>query len=329
MIRHLAANAMTLLVVIGVVAAGAIGYGVRSFSEDGPLAAPKRVVLERGSGLRATSERLEEEGVIDNGFVFRLGARYRGVAREIKYGEYEIPAGASMEEVLDIVVSGRSLQYRVTVAEGLTSWEIVELLKANDLLTGSIESVPPEGSLAPETYFISRGSTRAELIKRMSDAQTRILEEAWAAREPDTPLKSMAEALTLASIVEKETGVASERAKVAGVFLNRLRRGMRLQSDPTIIYGVTKGEGPLDRPIRQSDITRSTKYNTYVIDRLPPGPIANPGKEAIVAAVLPEQTDALYFVADGTGGHVFAETLREHERNVAAWRKIERERQNQ
>ncbi len=329
MIRHLAANAMTLLVVIGIVAAGAIGYGVRSFSSEGPLEAPKRVVLERGIGLKAASDLLEQEGVIDSGFIFRLGARYRGVARDLKFGEYEIPAQASMEEVLDIVVSGQSLQYKVTVAEGLTSWEIVELLKANDLLSGEINEIPPEGWLAPDTYFVARGSSRAALIARMREAQARILAEAWSARDPQTPLKSPEEALTLASIIEKETGVASERALVGGVFVNRLRKGMRLQSDPTIIYGITNGEGPLDRPIRQSDIAKPTKYNTYVIDRLPPGPIANPGKEAIAAAVLPEATDALYFVADGTGGHVFAKSLREHQANVAAWRRIERTRQNQ
>ncbi|MEL6793054.1 MAG: endolytic transglycosylase MltG, partial [Pseudomonadota bacterium] len=211
----------------------------------------------------------------------------------------------------------------------LTSWEIVEQLRVSDLLTGEIDAVPAEGSLAPDTYFIQKGSTRAALIQRMAEAQTKIVEEAWAARDPETPLRSPEEAVILASIIEKETGVGAERAKVGGVFVNRLNRGMRLQSDPTIIYGITNGEGPLDRPILRSDISRPTKYNTYVIDRLPPGPIANPGRAAIMAAVQPEETEFLYFVADGTGGHAFARTLAEHNRNVAEWRKIERARQNQ
>ena len=329
MIRHLAANFLTLLVVGFIVLAGVIAVGVQSFGSPGPLSQPTRVVLERGVGLNGATDALIEAGAIESATVFRLGARYKGVARDIKFGEYEIPAAASMEEVLDIIVSGKSVEYKVTVAEGLTSWEIVELLKASDLLSGEIAEVPPEGSLAPNTYFVARGSSRSALIERMKAAQVRILEEAWAARDPNTPLRTPEEAMTLASIIEKETGVASERPLVGGVFVNRLNRGMRLQSDPTIIYGITEGQGPLDRPILRSDISKPTKYNTYVIDRLPPGPIANPGKEAIMAAVAPEETDALYFVADGTGGHAFAKTLREHEKNVAAWRKIERARQNQ
>lgn len=324
--RHLAANAITLCIVIGLLAAGAALYAIQSFSAPGPLAEPTRVTLERGDSLEAASRRLEEAGVIRSAAIFRVGARYRGVAQSVKFGEYEIPAGASMEEVLDIVVSGRSVQYRVTVAEGLTSWEVVELLKATDILTGDIDEVPPEGSLAPDTYFVARGARRQEVLARMRAAQEKALQEAWAARDPDLPLNSPEEALTLASIVEKETGVAAERRLVAGVFVNRLRRGMRLQSDPTIIYGITKGQGALGRGLRRSEIDRPTPYNTYVIDRLPPGPIANPGRSAIEAVMNPEETEALYFVADGTGGHVFANTLREHQRNVAAWRKIERER---
>ena len=329
MFKHFAANAITLLIVVGVAIAGGVALGVQSFKAPGPHETSQRVVLERGASLQAASEALEEQGVIDSASIFRIAARYQGVADQVKFGEYEIPAQAPMSEVLDIVVSGRSLQYKVTVAEGLTSWEVVEALRANELLTGEIEAVPEEGSLAPDTYFVARGSSRAELLRRMREAQARILEEAWSLRDRQTPLASPEEALVLASIIEKETAVASERPLVGGVFVNRLNRRMRLQSDPTIIYGITNGEGPLNRPIRRSDISKPTAYNTYVIDRLPPGPIANPGKEAILAAVLPETTNALYFVADGTGGHAFAETLIEHERNVAAWRKIERARQNQ
>ena len=329
MVKHLAANLFTVLFIGLIALAGAIAVGAQSFSAEGPLEAPTRVTLERGVGLNGAARALEDAGVIESGTIFRLGARYKGQARAIKFGEYEIPAKASMEEVLDIVVSGRSIEYKVTVAEGLTSWEIVELLKANDLLTGEVPAVPAEGTLAPDTYFVQKGSTRGALINRMKESQERILAEAWAARDPDTPLRSAEEALVLASIIEKETGVASERAKVGGVFVNRLKRGMRLQSDPTIIYGITLGQGPLGRGIRRSEITKPTKYNTYVIDRLPPGPIANPGKDAILAAVQPEKTEFIYFVADGSGGHAFAKSLREHEKNVAAWRKIERARQNQ
>lgn len=329
MIKNFAANGLTILIVLCIALAGLAIVSIQSFTASGPLEASKRVSLESGVTLKDASEVLETAGVIDNAMIFRIGARYRGDQTALKYGEYDIPAGASMEEVLDIVVSGRSIQYKVTIAEGLTSWEIVEALRDEPVLKGEIETVPPEGTLAPETYFVSRGSSREELLRRMTAAQTAVLEEAWEQRSPDTQLDSPEEALILASIIEKETGVASERPEVGGVFANRLRRGMRLQSDPTIIYGLTEGEGTLDRAITRSDILGPTPYNTYVIDGLPPSPIANPGRESIMAAVRPQETDALYFVADGSGGHAFAETLREHQRNVAAWRKIERERQGE
>ncbi len=326
MAKHVAANAITLLIVVCVVAAGAALWAIRSFDAPGPLQAPTLVTIERGASLNSASEALEAAGVISNGAIFRLGARFRGVADGVKFGEYEIPARASMADALEIIVSGKSIQHRITVAEGLTSWEVVEILRASEVLVGEIAEVPAEGTLAPDTYFVARGSLRSEMIDRMKASQARILAEAWEMRAPDTPLKSPEEALILASIIEKETGIASERPMVGGVFVNRLRKGMQLQSDPTIIYGITEGKGPLDRPILRSDLERPTAYNTYVIPRLPPTPIANPGREAILAAVLPEETDALYFVADGTGGHVFAATLREHNRNVAEWRKIERAR---
>lgn len=324
MFKHFAANALTVLIVVCIAAAGAAIWGIRSFSAPGPLGAPKIVMLDRGVTLQGASEKLEEEGAISNALIFRLGARYLGADTRLRFGEYEFPAQASMEEVLDTIVSGRAIQHKVTVAEGLTSWEIVEALRANDLMTGDIEEVPAEGSLAPDTYFITRGSNRAELIGRMKAAQRSILDAAWGMRDPDTPLTSPEEALTLASIIEKETAVASERPLVGGVFVNRLNRGMQLQSDPTIIYGITKGEGIMDRAISRADIQKPTPYNTYVIPALPPGPIANPGRESILAAVKPEATDALYFVADGTGGHAFATNLRDHQKNVAEWRKIER-----
>ncbi len=320
---------MTLLIVALVAAAGVVFWGMQKWEAAGPLQAPKRFVVASGASLSSASAALEEQGVISSASIFRIGARYRDAATALKAGEYEIPQAASMGEVLDIIVSGKAIQYKVTIAEGLTSWEIVEVLKANDLLTGEIEEIPAEGSLAPDTYFFGREENRNTVLRRMQAAQTRILDQAWEGRAPGLPLQSKQEALTLASIVEKETGVASERDIVAGVFINRLNRGMRLQSDPTIIYGITNGQGPLGRGIRRSEIDKPTPYNTYVIDRLPPGPIANPGRDAIEAVLNPAETKAIYFVADGTGGHAFAETLREHNRNVAAWRKIERARQSE
>lgn len=328
MTRHFAANALSVLIVICLALGGLAIWSFRSFEGPGPLKEPVVVSLKRGVNLGEASEQLEAEGVISSATLFRLGARYRGLEGKLKYGEYAFPAKVSAEEVLGIVTSGRSIQYKVTVAEGLTSWEVVQILNETEVLTGEISEIPAEGSLAPETYFVNRDTDRNELIARMQQAQTRILADAWALRDADTPLASPEEALVLASVIEKETGVASERALVGGVFVNRLRRGMQLQSDPTIIYGITEGKGPLDRPIRRSDINGRTAYNTYVIPALPPGPISNPGREAILAAVAPEETEALYFVADGTGGHAFAKTLQEHQRNVAEWRKIERAQQS-
>lgn len=216
-----------------------------------------------------------------------------------------------------------ALVFRITVAEGVTSWQIVDALKKADFLQGALETVPPEGSLAPGGYEVERGTQRAALIASMTAKQEAILAQAWETRAADLPYDTPEEALIMASIIEKETGIAEERGRVASVFINRLRQGMRLQTDPTVIYGITKGEGVLGRGLRQSELRRETPYNTYVIDGLPPTPIANPGAEAIKAAMNPDETDYLFFVADGSGGHAFAATLEEHNRNVAAWRKIE------
>ncbi len=324
--RHIAANAITILILIGIIIVGMIGYGANEFSRPGDHEAAV-VTLERGDGLNTVSERLEDAGVISDARIFRLAARYLRRSGEIKWGEYEIPAGASMEEVLAMLVDGRTVQHKVTVPEGLTSWEIVERLKEVEVLIGEIPVVPAEGSLAPETYFVQRGEKREAVLKRMQDSQAAILDAAWESRAPDLPLRSKEEALILASIVEKETGVASERERVAAVFINRLRLGMKLQTDPTVIYGVTEGKGSLGRGLRRSELDGATPYNTYVIEGLPPTPIANPGKAAILATLNPSETDELYFVADGTGGHVFAKSLDEHNRNVAKWRKIEAEQQ--
>jgi UPF0755 protein len=281
------------------------------------------VQVPKGAGLKDTSRLLALHGAIDNEFIFRLGARYRREDRAMRYGEYRIPAGTSMEEVLAMLVEGRTVGHKVTVPEGLTSFQIVELLRGSEFLTGEIVDVPAEGSLAAETYTVERNQSRSEVLKQMAELQAAVLAEAWEKRLPDLPLASPEEVLVLASIVEKETGVAEERARVASVFINRLKRGMKLQSDPTVVYGITGGKGPLGRGLRRSELDRETPYNTYVIDGLPPTPIASPGRSAIMAVVNPEETGFLYFVADGTGGHVFAETLQEHNRNVEKWRTIE------
>ena len=215
-----------------------------------------------------------------------------------------------------------ALVLRVTVAEGVTSWQVVDALKKADFLQGALETVPPEGSLAPGGYEVERGTERGAIIAEMTEKQAAILAEAWANRAEGLPYDTPEQALIMASIIEKETGIAEERGRVASVFINRLQQGMRLQTDPTVIYGITKGEGVLGRGLRQSELRRETPYNTYVIDGLPPTPIANPGAEAIRAAVNPDQTDFLFFVADGTGGHAFAETLEQHNENVARWRQI-------
>ncbi|PKP67630.1 MAG: endolytic transglycosylase MltG [Alphaproteobacteria bacterium HGW-Alphaproteobacteria-8] len=324
--RSIAANALTLMIVLGVALAAVVGYGVRGFNADGPLDTPATFVVARGAALERVANDLEQAGVIDSATLFRLGARYQGKDGALRYGEYAIPPRASMASVLDLLVSGKVVQYSIAVAEGLTSWEVVEILKASDVLTGEVEAVPAEGALAPDTYAVQRGDTRAEVLARMAALQTRRVAEAWAARAADLPFDTPQQAVTLASIIEKETGVAAERALVSAVFHNRLKRGMRLQSDPTIIYGITEGKGPLDRALTRGDIQRATAWNTYAIDGLPKTPIANPGREALMAAVRPAESDDLYFVADGSGGHAFARTLAEHNRNVAAWRAIERNR---
>ena len=327
--RSIAANALTLLIVLGVALAGVIGYGVRGFNAEGPLSAPQTVVVARGASLDRVATQLEQAGVITSATLFRLGARYQGKDGALRYGEYQVPPGASMASVLDLLVSGKVVQYAIAVAEGLTAWEVVELLKASAVLTGEIAEIPPEGSLAPDTYAVQRGDTRAEVLVRMAALQQRRIGEAWTARAEGLPFDTPEQMVTLASIIEKETGVAAERPLVSAVFHNRLKRGMRLQSDPTIIYGVTEGRGPLGRALTRGDIQRPTAWNTYAIDGLPKTPIANPGRDALLAAVRPAESDALYFVADGSGGHAFARTLAEHNRNVAAWRAIERERADQ
>lgn len=276
-----------------------------------------------GQGLIRTARLLEEGGLITDREIFKIGVMLKGQERSLKAGEMLIPAGQSMNDIMEILVRGDVIQHSLTIPEGWTSYQIVEYLGELFRLTGEIETLPPEGSLLPETYNYTLGTSRVELINRMQRDQNAVLAELWEKRVPDLPIHSVEEAMILASIVEKETGLAEERPHVAGVFINRLRRGMRLQSDPTIIYGITH-KGFLDRGLRRSEIADANNpYNTYQIDGLPPTPIAHPGRASLEAVLNPMETDDLYFVADGTGGHAFASTLAEHERNVANWRRIE------
>ena len=321
-------NAVMLLAVLGVIAAiTALVIGRQEYVAEGPLQDDVALIIDRGASVNAIASGLQQRGIISNRYVFIAAAYGTGVTSRLQAGEYIIPANASMAEVLDRLVSGRVVEHSITFAEGLTSAQIVNKMRDNDVLVGRVDEIPSEGSLLPETYRFTRGMTRGRLIEIMRDAQSTALEEIWANRTPGLPIASPNELVTLASIVEKETGVAEERPRVAGVFVNRLERGMRLQSDPTILYGLYGGEAwTRSRTITRAELDRPNPYNTYQIDGLPPGPIANPGRASMEAVANPADTDALFFVADGTGGHAFAETYAEHQENVAAWREIESRR---
>ena len=322
-------NFLITLVVVGMIAiGGALYYGKLRFEESGPSALAVTHAVRPGASLGQIASSLESRNIISNARIFEAGVRVYGHESDFKAGEYEFKANASMKEIMDILVSGRAILHPLTVVEGMTVAQALDRVAENELLTGEMpETVPEEGMLVADTQKFSRGTTRAELIRTMEAQQRAIIEETWANRRADLPIEDINEFVTLASIVEKETAVPNERSRVAGVFINRLRKGMKLQSDPTIIYGLFGGEGkPSDRPIYRSDIDKPTPYNTYQIVGLPPGPIAIPGRAALEAVANPSVTDDLYFVADGTGGHVFAKTLAEHNANVRRWREIERQR---
>ncbi|RUO98833.1 MAG: endolytic transglycosylase MltG [Hyphomicrobium sp.] len=300
------------------------------FESPGPLDAPRTVVIPKGEGRIAIAERLEREGIITNRWTFVGGYLLQGFlgghkTGELRAGEYEIKEHASMHDVIDTLAEGKSILYKTTLPEGLTSEQIVERLKAETSLSGEVASVPSEGTLLPDTYYFSKGASRNEILDRMRADMEKLLASLWEQRDPDIPVRSVDELVTFASIVEKETGRADERDRVAAVFYNRLRKGMRLQSDPTIIYGIVGGQGVLGRSITKTDIESKSPYNTYQINGLPPGPICNPGKSAILAALHPAKTNDLYFVADGTGGHAFSETLKEHNSAVQKWRAVEKQ----
>jgi UPF0755 protein len=376
--RSVASNALTLFIVLLVVAAGILAWGRQMYVQPGPLAQAICFKVDKGASLSQISRGLEEQGAITDARILRIGVEYSDRAAQLKFGSYLIPASASMADVAEVLTAGGQstcgrevnfrigvassdvilreldpttnryvevvkfdpavdaapaqyldlaqqgdVRWRVTLAEGVTSWQVVDALKRADFLDGAIAAVPAEGSLAPDSYEVDRGSARADLIAEMQKRQAATLAELWATRAEGLPYDSPEQALVMASIVEKETGIPEERKMVASVFINRLAQGMRLQTDPTVIYGITKGEGVLGRGLRQSELQRATPYNTYVIDGLPPTPIANPGRLSIEAALNPADSKYLYFVADGTGGHAFAETLEQHNENVAKWRAIE------
>ncbi len=324
LIIMLGSAAATLAVVVALV----LAWGLWSYQGPGPATdggEPRVIMLRKGSGLTEIASTLERDGAIRSKAMFAAAAQITGAAKSLKAGEYEFKSRASMASILRDIRDGKIVVHQVTIPEGMTSQAAVELLMARPDLSGVV-AAPPEGAILPETYQYERGEDRAAVLKRMMDARDELLVLLWDKRQPGLPITTPQEAVTLASIVEKETGIASERPQVAAVFVNRLRAGMRLESDPTIIYGLTGGK-PLGRGLRASELAVPNPFNTYQIDRLPPTPIANPGRAALAAVLDPPKSEALFFVADGTGGHVFAPTYEEHLKNVAKWRSVERERE--
>ena len=317
---------LTLLFLVTIGAGVGFVIGKQRFEAPGPLAADKTVNIPKG-GVRDVAELLEREGVIDQPYVFMAGALLYKAREDLKYGEYQFTKNASLRDVVNTIIDGKVVQHAFTIAEGLTSDQIVQRLLDNDVLTGNIRDIPREGTLLPETYRFTRGMTREQMIQRMQAQQRKLVQEIWDRRMPDLPIRSVEQFVTLASIIEKETGKPEERTRVAAVFVNRLKQKMKLQSDPTIIYGLVGGKGTLGRGILRSEIEQPTPYNTYVIDGLPPGPIANPGRASLEAAANPARTKELFFVADGSGGHAFSDTYEQHQKHVARLRAIEQQAQ--
>src|SRR5262245_21621429 len=319
----------TLLILLMIGAGTAYYYGKQVLESPGPLKEDRIVNIPARAGKRDISDVLQREGVTNvNPWIF-IGSVYAlKASSDLKPGEYLFQKHASLRDVIGTIVEGKVVQHTFTIPEGLTSEQIVARLSDNDIFAGSVREIPREGTLLPETYKFPRGATREQVIQRMQQTQKRVLAEIWERRNPDIPIKSPEQLVTLASIVEKETGRADERSRVAAVFTNRLRQKIKLQSDPTIIYGMVGGKGTLGRPIRRSEITQPSPYNTYVIEGLPPGPISNPGRASLEATANPARTRDLFFVADGTGGHTFTETYDAHQKNVAKLRAMEKQIQN-
>ena len=319
--RRLATWAILAAALLLAVIAGNFIYG---WTAAGPLERETSIVIKPGSSITSAAQQLEKSGVVKSASAFVNRAKVFGASSTIKAGEFVIPAKASNSDILSILTGGKTVQRMVTIPEGMPSIMVYERIMANDRLSGSI-SIPAEGSVLPDSYAFDKNEPRADVLQRMQDAMTKTIADLWPERSADTAVRTPLEALTLASIVEKETALKSELRIVAGVYSNRLRTGMRLQADPTIIYPITKGK-PLGRRILRSEITDVNDYNTYAMAGLPKGPIANPSRAAIAAVLNPQKTSALYFVADGKGGHVFADTLQEHNANVAKWYALRRQR---
>lgn len=326
--KNIGLNILGLGVALCFVAASLFLLQYGTFSKQGPLAETKIVLIERGKGISSIAQKLEDEGVISSSLVFKIRTVLDSDKRPLKAGEYEFTQHISMKDATELLRAGKVYDRKITFPEGVTSYQIVESLKLKTDMTGDIVDIPEDGTLLPETYHYINNDNRATILAAMTAAMDKVVLELWPSRVADLPFTTQKQALTLASIVEKETGVASERARIAGVFINRLKRGIPLQSDPTVIYAMTKGQienegqGPIGRRLLSKDLSIESPYNTYLNAGLPPTPIANPGRAAIEAVLHPEVHDYIYFVADGTGGHVFARTLAEHNSNVARWRKI-------
>jgi UPF0755 protein len=320
----------TVVLVVMLAAGGVMALLYHQFETSGPLAVSRVVTVPRGEGRIEIATRLEREGAISNRWAFIINYMLRSALGpkplELKAGDYEIKKNASMAEIMETLTQGRGVLSKITIPEGLTSMQIVEKLRGEDELVGDITEIPAEGTLLPDTYRYSKGMERRELLERMQGEMQRFLAAAWERRQPSLPITTPEQAIIFASIVEKETGRADERGRVAAVFMNRLKKGMRLQSDPTVIYGIVGGQGTLGRSITRADLDQKSSHNTYQIGGLPPTPICNPGRPAIEASLNPPPTTDLYFVADGTGGHTFSDTLKEHNAAVNVWRKVERDR---
>ncbi|WP_374653784.1 endolytic transglycosylase MltG [Dongia sp.] len=314
-----------LLFLVLIVGGGGAAWFWNAFNAGGPLRDETVLVIPKGSGVGAIADLLAREGVIESPLVFKLGVKFFSDDQPLHAGEFRFPTAASPRGAMQVLIEGKSVLHRITLAEGWTVREIFDALAASPVLDGPLPPPPAEGTLLPETYFFVRGDARGALVERMKANMTETLAQLWAKRDKAIMLETPQEAVILASIVEKETGLRDERARVAAVFHNRLKKGMALQSDPTVIFAVTLGKAPLGRDLTYSDLKRDSPYNTYVVTGLPPSPIANPGSAALKAVLNPAKTKELYFVADGTGGHAFAETLDGHNKNVAKWRKIQKQ----
>jgi UPF0755 protein len=322
--RHFAANFVNFLIVIFLVIASAVYWAKNQYQNEGPLKSDISFEVKKGDRFRNVSADLAKQGIISNSVIFNVWARYAKQDENLKFGNYLISSKSSMSEVLALITSGKAINEQITFPEGFTSYQIVERLKSNMELEGEVGPFPAEGSLAPNTYSYQKGDTRRNILKKMQEMQKDIINEAWISRSKDLPFDSKKEAIIIASIIEKETSRNNELKLVSGVIMNRLKAGIPLGMDSTIVYEFTKGNPKNMRSIKQSDIKKDSKFNTRKYSGLPPSAIGNPGKLAIEAALNPEKTDFFYFVADGSGGHAFSKTLKEHNINVAKWRKIEK-----